>query len=305
MDKYELDGYISDEIQNLCTICGRNLGAQNPRQLCGKTYCEDYDYSRGDPFSVESDRPHVSQTELKFTIGNNNIILRDNAVSRTWILSSTTVDEKVLTVKTKADITFNIKDCELVWLLLTYCGEDVDVNFMNYTLIDIDQKPIGAREGCDEFGDSVNKDVYLHKVSEMIPEDLIKELLMTPIQVATELDFDSDPEPFRLSKYIPDGDWAHSAIAHTYYDIYDYFDNGGFKLDVGDGRHIWGAIRTLRLDNDGFPTYKIEGQEPGSILYGFDKGLRFHEINAILFPDVQLPDSGHYFVESLTYGFPR
>lgn len=25
--------------QNLCTVCGIDMGPQNPRQLCGKIYC--------------------------------------------------------------------------------------------------------------------------------------------------------------------------------------------------------------------------------------------------------------------------
>jgi hypothetical protein len=29
----------TDEPKNLCTECGRDMGPQNPRQLCGKTYC--------------------------------------------------------------------------------------------------------------------------------------------------------------------------------------------------------------------------------------------------------------------------
>lgn len=28
-----------EEIKNLCTECGVNMGPSNPRQLCGKTYC--------------------------------------------------------------------------------------------------------------------------------------------------------------------------------------------------------------------------------------------------------------------------
>ena len=40
-DKMQLD-YISDEeiIKNLCIICKVDMGANNPRQLCRKTYCE-------------------------------------------------------------------------------------------------------------------------------------------------------------------------------------------------------------------------------------------------------------------------
>jgi len=31
--------YQDDEIKNLCLDCGIDMGPTNPRQLCGKTYC--------------------------------------------------------------------------------------------------------------------------------------------------------------------------------------------------------------------------------------------------------------------------
>ena len=31
--------YQDDEIKNLCLDCGVDMGPTNPRQLCGKTYC--------------------------------------------------------------------------------------------------------------------------------------------------------------------------------------------------------------------------------------------------------------------------
>ena len=34
----------SKEVQNLCILCGVDMGPQNPRQLCGKTKCYNIDY---------------------------------------------------------------------------------------------------------------------------------------------------------------------------------------------------------------------------------------------------------------------
>ena len=31
--------YQDDEIKNLCLDCGVDMGPTNPRQLCGKTHC--------------------------------------------------------------------------------------------------------------------------------------------------------------------------------------------------------------------------------------------------------------------------
>ena len=31
--------YQDDEIKNLCLDCGIDMGPTNPRQLCGKTHC--------------------------------------------------------------------------------------------------------------------------------------------------------------------------------------------------------------------------------------------------------------------------
>ena len=31
--------YQDDEIKNLCLDCGIDMGPSNPRQLCGKTHC--------------------------------------------------------------------------------------------------------------------------------------------------------------------------------------------------------------------------------------------------------------------------
>ena len=31
--------YQDDEIKNLCLDCGMDMGPTNPRQLCGKTHC--------------------------------------------------------------------------------------------------------------------------------------------------------------------------------------------------------------------------------------------------------------------------
>ena len=31
--------YQDDEIKNLCLDCGVDMGPSNPRQLCGKTHC--------------------------------------------------------------------------------------------------------------------------------------------------------------------------------------------------------------------------------------------------------------------------
>jgi hypothetical protein len=30
------------KLKNLCQICGKDLGSENPRQLCNKTYCGEY-----------------------------------------------------------------------------------------------------------------------------------------------------------------------------------------------------------------------------------------------------------------------
>ena len=60
LDDSLLDGSESEsesEIKNLCTLCGVDMGPQNPRQLCGKTRClekghwweqEQYDILRPD-----------------------------------------------------------------------------------------------------------------------------------------------------------------------------------------------------------------------------------------------------------------
>ena len=49
-----LDDNLNEKTQicsaNFCAVCGINMGDNNPRQLCRKTYCpredEDYDYKK-------------------------------------------------------------------------------------------------------------------------------------------------------------------------------------------------------------------------------------------------------------------
>jgi len=49
-----LDDNLNEKNQicsaNFCVVCGVNIGDNNPRQLCRKTYCpreeEDYDYKK-------------------------------------------------------------------------------------------------------------------------------------------------------------------------------------------------------------------------------------------------------------------
>lgn len=50
-DPPTVDGADVDEMfelgfspRNLCAICGIDLGPQNPRQLCRKTYCDNFDW---------------------------------------------------------------------------------------------------------------------------------------------------------------------------------------------------------------------------------------------------------------------
>ena len=50
------EAYCNSDVKNLicsanfCAVCGINMGDNNPRQLCRKTYCpredEDYDYKK-------------------------------------------------------------------------------------------------------------------------------------------------------------------------------------------------------------------------------------------------------------------
>jgi hypothetical protein len=43
-DNEEYDYYSpNNTIRNLCVICGVDMGPDNPRQLCRKTYCENED----------------------------------------------------------------------------------------------------------------------------------------------------------------------------------------------------------------------------------------------------------------------
>ena len=38
-NKYFYDFVLDESMRNLCTVCGIDMGIDNPRQLCGKLYC--------------------------------------------------------------------------------------------------------------------------------------------------------------------------------------------------------------------------------------------------------------------------
>ena len=40
----EIDSSDESEPKNRCTLCGVDMGPQNPRQLCAKTYCMEKGY---------------------------------------------------------------------------------------------------------------------------------------------------------------------------------------------------------------------------------------------------------------------
>ena len=41
-NKKKVFGYNSATGSNHCTICGKDIGSNNPRQLCYKTWCPEY-----------------------------------------------------------------------------------------------------------------------------------------------------------------------------------------------------------------------------------------------------------------------
>jgi hypothetical protein len=44
-----------DSFKNLCMLCGEDMGPQNPRQLCGKSYCRNAEVEDDDVIEVEDD----------------------------------------------------------------------------------------------------------------------------------------------------------------------------------------------------------------------------------------------------------
>lgn len=66
-DNEEYDYYSpNNTIRNLCVICGVDMGPNNPRQLCRKTYCENEDeIPLTPPLSPQPSQPPTPQAPVK------------------------------------------------------------------------------------------------------------------------------------------------------------------------------------------------------------------------------------------------
>lgn len=65
VDIEDLSDEEDSEHKNLCTMCGIDMGPQNPRQLCGKTRCLEKGYWFDQPSpSIPYSTPDDDETEI-------------------------------------------------------------------------------------------------------------------------------------------------------------------------------------------------------------------------------------------------
>ena len=201
---------------------------------------------------------------------------------------------KELHCKNVKDTAFDLLDCELCWLYLSWHvskeivsnknkpKEDHNTNYAVINDLPLDQQ--GSRYGSRDIH---CKDRTIALYFSDMGADIVKNILKTRL-----------PRNFYLMKHCYSRDWASTRIAYSYKDIYKFFDYGDHKIKLRSvDVIIWGSLPPLKIV-DGVPDNIIDVPIMGTR----DLGLHFHAINRIFFPFYK---GNEEFVDSLEYGVGR
>lgn len=174
---------------------------------------------------------------------------------------------------------FNIKDCILSWYLLSF-----EKILLNQSCHDQLTPGPGTIESVKLFVSKFTQKSTMHF-------DIVDELLSTPI---------GGDKGIPMSRYDCEADWENTSYAHTYYDIFKYFDTC-YKIRFVDNPVPWNPIEIWKCHKpnnlvDGIPIYEDK--------FVGDIGLRWHSINTMFF-NYDEPTQEPTFTKCLTYGLGR